>query len=172
MSTETKEAPQGQHKEQPKPADKPAPPKEPPKKPVKTPAQAPFAAQFERPPGGPPGSTKPTEQELVESAYGIQDDVSFYVFRDDAVRQGYGNFEASYEAYCKQQPLGTVPHRVRNVAPDNIWQYPDDTHPAGVPCVLNNPQPLPLGLEQWQIDAINACVPVQTVVFAKPPQPV
>ena len=162
-----KEPPKEPPKEQPKAAE--APPPEPPKPPVKRPKQVPFTAQFERPPGGPPGSHKPTEEELIEQAYLIQDDVSFYVFRDDAVRQGYGQIEQNFEAYCKKQPLGYVPHRVRNVAPNNIWGYPDDTHPAGVQCVVDNPQPLPPGLAEFQIDAINACVPVQLAVFMKPP---
>lgn len=147
----------------------PPPPEQPPKPPVKAPKPADFSAQFASTAGGPPGSTKPTEEALIEQAYLISDDVSWYVWRDDAVRQGYGSFEANYEAYCKQQPLGTVPHRIHNVAPNNIWGYPDDKHAAGIPCVYNNPQPLPPYLEQWQIDAINSCANVQAVVFAKPP---
>ena len=109
----------------------------------------------------------PTDLELKLGALGIPDDVSFYVWRDGAVQAtGNGNWEQNYEAWCRSIfPPGFgkdgVPQRIHNLGSPNVWGYP-----PGPACCQNLP-PLPPGpLLQSQIEAINACVPVNTVIVS------
>jgi hypothetical protein len=101
----------------------------------------------------------PTIDELYESAFGITDDVSWYVFRDDAVRQQGSSWEQGYEAWCIDNK-GYVPIRLHNLGSPNQWNYP-----PGPACVQSLPA-LPPDLKQWQISYMNACVPYELIVGA------
>jgi len=101
----------------------------------------------------------PTIDELYESAFNITDDVSWYVFRDDAVRQYGSDWEKNYEAWCIDNH-GYVPIRLENLGPDNQWDYP-----PGPACVQSLPA-LPPDLQQWQISYLNQCVPYDVVCVA------
>ena len=107
----------------------------------------------------PPHMRPPTDLELKISALGIPDDVSFYVFRDDAVRTtGNGNWEQDYEDWAVET-IGFVPERLHNLGPDNIWGYP-----PGPECCQGLP-PFPPGLLQAQIELLNKCADFESVVI-------
>jgi hypothetical protein len=113
----------------------------------------------------------PTHVELLLGAIGIQDDISWYTWRDSAVRQGYGTFEADYAALCNKA-FGFVPDRIHNLGPANIWGYP----PGPACCWPENLGAIPPGpYTQPQIDAFNACTPKEAVIMAnqvsQPPVP-
>lgn len=102
----------------------------------------------------------PTNQELLLGAVQIQNDVDWYTWRDSAVRQGYADFESDYEQLCVEA-FGFVPKRIHNLGTNNIWNYP----PGPACCWPENMGPLPPGpFTQPQIDALNACAPVNSVV--------
>jgi hypothetical protein len=106
--------------------------------------------------------SQPTKEELWEAAFGIPDDVSWYVLRDDAVRQFGSDWENGYEMYCTQTH-GYVPIRIHNVGDPNQWGYA-----PGPQCVRDNlaGKALPPDVKQWQIAQINACVPFDMIVGA------
>lgn len=103
--------------------------------------------------------SKPTTEELYESAFKIQDDVSWYVFRDDAVRQQGSDWEKNYPQWCLDNK-GYVPIRLLNLGNPNQWGYD-----PGPTCVRELPA-LPPNLKQWQIGALNDCISYEAVCGA------
>ena len=114
----------------------------------------------------PPWMRPPTTAEFLLGALSIQDDVSWYNFRDAAVRQGYSDFEADYQEMCTNFGFeedgaveGKSPMRVHNVGPNNQWGYP-----AGIECTFG--LVWSGHLLQPQIEALNRCVPLEVVLVA------
>lgn len=103
--------------------------------------------------------SQPTIEELYQNGSGIQTDTSWYAFRDDANRQ-YPGWEDGYADWCLQN-IGYVPVRLMNVGENNQWGYP-----PGPACVQALPGALPPDLKQWQIGALNDCVPYEAVCGA------
>lgn len=115
----------------------------------------------------------PTPGDILQGALYIQDDVSFFSWRDAAIKQGFSEFDVQYQSLCSQLGFGpdgaiagTSPARVHNVAENNVWGYKagDPNFVPGIPCTFDL---VWSGfLFQSQIDALNRCVPLEAVLVA------
>ena len=113
-------------------------------------------------------SGTPTKLQLIQNALAIQDDVSYYVFRDGATAT-YPGFEMVFDSLCTWV-WGYPRPRVHNLGVPNKWGYP-----AGPECNQGtNLGALPPNLTEGQINALNTrtknadgkCVPTLEAVVA------
>ena len=108
--------------------------------------------------------TKPTEDEMYQEGFEIQDDISFAAFATEADKQ-YSEWYEGYPAWC-QEHKGYVPLRIHNLGPDNIYIGTPYELPPGPPCCWpENLGAVPPDLPQWQIAMINDCVPQEAIMI-------